>query len=82
MNKIKNTLKNNKEGRFTMETIVAHNGVLVDIVVSESYEKTEFDDIIADWKKQNEERERQRRRTEKIKLINLFTGRRERRDIA
>lgn len=82
MDKIKNAVKNNKEGRFTMETIIAHNGVLVDIVVSESYEQTEFDDIIADWKKQNEERERQRRNEEKIKLIHLFTGKRERRDIA
>lgn len=82
MEKIKNAVKTKEYAKFHMETIVAHNGVLVDIVVSESYEKTEFDDIIADWKKQNEERERQRRRTEKIKLINLFTGRRERRDIA
>ncbi len=82
MDKIKNTLKNNKEGRFTMETIVAHNGVLVDIVVSESYEETKFDRIMADCKRQEEERERERRRTEKIKLINLFTGRREKREIA
>lgn len=83
MTKIKEAVDNHKNyEKFNIETIVAHNGVLVDIVVSASYEKTEFDDIIADWKKQNEERERQRRRTEKIKLINLFTGRRERRDIA
>lgn len=64
-----------------METIVAHNGVLVDIVVSASYEETEFDKIMADCKRQEKERKRERRR-EKIKLINLFTGRREKREIA
>lgn len=78
MDKIKNTLKNNKEERFTMETVACHNGVLVDIIMSESYEQTEFDNIIADWKRQNEKR----RKKEKIKLIHLFTGKRERSDIA
>ena len=51
-------------------------------MISESYERTEFDEIMADCKRQEEERERERRKVEKIKLINLFTGRRERRDIA
>lgn len=83
MEKIKNAVKNNKDyTKFKMETIVAYNGVLVDIVVSESYERTEFDEIMADCKRQEEERERERRKVEKIKLVDLFTGRRERRDIA
>lgn len=82
MEKIKNAVKTKEYAKFHMETIVAHNGILVDIVVSESYEETEFDKIMADCKRQEEERERERRKAEKIKLINLFTGRRERRDIA
>lgn len=82
MEKIKNAVKTKDYEKFHMETIVAHNGVLVDIVVSEAYERTEFDEIMADCKRQEEERERERRKTEKIKLVNLFTGRRERRDIA
>ena len=82
MKKIKNAVKTKEYAKFHMETIVAHNGVLVDIVVSEAYERTEFDEIMADCKRQEEERERERRKTEKIKLVNLFTGRRERRDIA
>lgn len=83
MEKIKNAVDNHKNyEKFHMETIVAHNGVLVDIVVSASYEETKFDKIMADCKRQEEERKRERRKAEKIKLINLFTGRRERRDIA
>lgn len=83
MTKIKEAVNNNKDyEKFHMETIVAHNGVLVDIVVSASYSETKFDRIMADCKRQEEERERERRRTEKIKLINLFTGRREKREIA
>ena len=82
MEKIKNAVKTKEYAKFHMETIVAHNGVLVDIVISESYERTKFDEIIADCKCQEEERERERRRTERIKLINLFTGKREKRDIA
>lgn len=83
MTKIKEAVDNHKNyEKFHLKTIVAHNGVLVDIVVSASYEETEFDRIMADCKRQEEEREHERRRTEKIKLINLFTGRRERRDIA
>lgn len=83
MTKIKEAVNNNKSyEKFHMETIVAHNGVLVDITVSASYEETEFDKIMADCKRQEEERERERRKAEKIKLVNLFTGRRERRDIA
>lgn len=82
MEKIKNAVKTKEYAKFHMETIVAHNGVLVDIVVSEAYERTEFDEIMADCKRQEEERERERRKAEKIKLVNLFTGRRERRDIA
>ena len=82
MEKIKNAVKTKEYAKFHMETIVAHNGILVDIVVSESYEETEFDKIMADCKRQEEERERERRRTEKIKLINLFTGKRVRREIA
>lgn len=82
MEKIKNAVKTKDYEKFHMETIVAHNGVLVDIVVSEAYERTEFDEIMADCKRQEEERERERRKTEKIKLVNLFAGRRERRDIA
>lgn len=81
MEKIKNAVKTKEYAKFHMETIVAHNEVLVDIVVSESYEETEFDKIMADCKHQEEERKRERRR-EKIKLINLFTGRREKREIA
>ena len=81
MEKIKNAVKTKEYAKFHMETIVAHNGILVDIVVSESYEETEFDKIMADCKRQEEERKRERRR-EKIKLINLFTGRREKREIA
>ena len=80
MEKIKNAVKTKEYAKFHI--IVAHNGILVDIVVSESYEETEFDKIMADCKRQEEERERERRRTEKIKLINLFTGRREKREIA
>ena len=73
MTKIKEAVDNHKNyEKFHMETIVAHNGVLVDIVVSASYEETEFDKIMADCKRQEEER----------KLINLFTGRREKREIA
>lgn len=82
MEKIKNAVKDKDYAKFKMETIIAHNGVLVDIVVSEAYERTEFDEIMADCKRQEEERERERRKAEKIKLVNLFTGRRERRDIA
>ena len=75
MTKIKEAVDNHKDyEKFHMETIVAHNGVLVDIVVSESYEETEFDKIMADCKRQEEERKRERRRTEKIKLINLFSN--------
>ena len=60
MTKIKEAVDNHKNyEKFHMETIVAHNGVLVDIVVSASYEETKFD-----------------------KIINLFTGRREKREIA
>lgn len=81
MEKIKNAVKTKEYAKFHMETIVAHNGILVNIVVSESYEETEFDKIMADCKRQEEERKRERRR-EKIKLINLFTGRREKREIA
>ena len=81
MEKIKNAVKTKEYAKFHMETIVAHNGVLVDIVVSASYEETEFDKIMADCKHQEEERKRERRR-EKIKLINLFKGRREKREIA
>lgn len=81
MEKIKNAVKTKEYAKFHMETIVAHNGVLVDIVVSASYEETEFDKIMADCKRQEEERKCERRR-EKIKLINLFTGRREKREIA
>ena len=66
----------------SMKTIIAHNGVLVDIVVSASYEETKFDKIMADCKRQEEERKRERRKAKKIKLINLFTGRREKREIA
>lgn len=83
MTKIKEAVNKHKDyEKFHMETIVAHNGVLVDIVVSASYKETKFDRIMADCKRQEEERERERRRTEKIKLINLFTGRREKREIA
>ena len=83
MTKIKEAVDNHKNyEKFHVETIVAHNGVLVDIVISASYEETEFDKIMADCKRQEEERERERRRTEKIKLINLFTGKRVRREIA
>lgn len=83
MTKIKEAIDNHKNyEKFHMETIVSHNGVLVDIVVSASYEETEFDKIMADCKHQEEERERERRKAEKIKLINLFTGRREKREIA
>ena len=79
MTKIKEAVDNNKNyEKFHIETIVAHNGVLVDVTVSASYEETEFDKIMADCKRQ----ERERRRTEKIKLINLFTGKREKREIA
>lgn len=81
MEKIKNAVKDKDYAKFNIETIVAHNGVLVDIVVSASYEETEFDRIMANCKRQEEERKRERRR-EKIKLINLFTGRREKREIA
>lgn len=82
MTKIKEAVDNHKNyEKFNIETIVAHNGVLVDIVVSASYEETEFDRIMANCKRQEEERKRERRR-EKIKLINLFTGRRENREIA
>lgn len=82
MTKIKEAVDNHKNyEKFHMETIAAHNGVLVDIVVSASYEETKFDKIMADCKRQEEERKRERRR-EKIKLINLFTGRREKREIA
>ena len=83
MEKIKNAVKTKEYAKFHMETIVAHNGVLVDIVVSEAYERTEFDEIMADCKRQEEERERERRKEEKIKLIDLFTGKRSnRREIA
>lgn len=82
MTKIKEAVDNHKNyEKFNIETIVAHNGVLVDIVVSASYEETEFDRIMANCKRQEEERKREQRR-EKIKLINLFTGRRENREIA
>lgn len=82
MTKIKEAVDNHKNyEKFNIETIVAHNGVLVDIVVSASYEETEFDRIMANCKRQEEERKREQRR-EKIKLINLFTGRREKREIA
>ena len=82
MTKIKEAVDNHKNyEKFNIETIVAHNGVLVDIVVSASYEETEFDRIMANCKRQEEDRKRERRR-EKIKLINLFTGRREKREIA
>ena len=82
MTKIKEAVDNHKNyEKFNIETIVAHNGVLVDIVVSASYEETEFDRIMANCKRQEEERKRERRR-EKIKLINLCTGRREKREIA
>lgn len=82
MTKIKEAIDNHKNyEKFHIETIVAHNGVLVDIVVSASYEETEFDRIMANCKRQEEERKREQRR-EKIKLINLFTGRREKREIA
>ena len=75
MTKIKEAVDNHKNyEKFHVETIVAHNGVLVDIVISASYEETEFDKIMADCKRQEEERERERRRTEKIKLINLFSN--------
>ena len=77
MTKIKEAVDNHKNyEKFHVETIVAHNGVLVDIVISASYEETKFDKIMADCKRQEE------RRREKIKLINLFTGRREKREIA
>ena len=83
MTKIKEAVDNHKNyEKFHVETIVAHNGVLVDIVISASYEETKFDKIMADCKRQEEERERDRRRTEKIKFINLFTGIRVRREIA
>lgn len=83
MKKIKNAVDNHKNyEKFHMKTIIAHNGVLVDIVVSASYEETKFDKIMADCKRQEEERERERRKAKKIKLINLFTGRREKREIA
>ena len=83
MTKIKEAIDNHKNyEKFHMETIVAHNGVLVDIVVSVSYEETEFDKIMADCKHQEEERERERSKAEKIKLINLLTGIREKREIA
>ena len=81
MDKIKNA-PHKKYEKFSVETVVAHNGVEVVVTRSETYERTEFDEIMADCKCQEEERERIRRKTEKIKLINLFTGRRERRDIA
>lgn len=71
-----------KYEKFSIETVVAHNGVEVMITRSESYERTEFDEIMADCKLQEEERERIRRREEKIKLIHLLTGKRVRRDIA
>ena len=83
MTKIKEAVDNHKNyEKFHVETIVAHNGVLVDIVISASYEETKFDKIMADCKRQEEERERERRKAKKIKLINLFTGRREKREIA
>ena len=76
MTKIKEAVDNHKNyEKFHVETIV------VDIVISASYEETKFDKIMADCKRQEEERKRERRR-EKIKLINLFTGRREKREIA
>lgn len=47
MTKIKEAVDNHKNyEKFHMETIVAHNGVLVDIVVSASYEETKFDKIM------------------------------------
>lgn len=81
MDKNKNA-PHKKYEKFSVETVVAHNGVEVVVIRSEAYERTEFDEIMADCKCQEEERERERRRTEKIKLINLFTGRREKREIA
>ena len=57
MTKIKEAVDNHKNyEKFHMETIVAHNGVLVDIVVSASYEETKFDKIMADCKRQEKER--------------------------
>ena len=47
MTKIKEAVDNHKNyEKFHMKTIVAHNGVLVDIVVSASYEETKFDKIM------------------------------------
>lgn len=44
MTKIKEAVDNHKNyEKFHVATIVAHNGVLVDIVISASYEETKFD---------------------------------------
>ena len=67
MEKIKNAVKTKEYAKFHIETIVAHNGVLVDIVVSASYEETAFDKHMSDWKRQEDERVLERRRTEKVK---------------
>lgn len=41
-----------------MEILIAHNGVEVWAAHSGLYKETEFDKIIADWKRQEEERKR------------------------
>lgn len=52
MTKIKEAVDNHKNyEKFHVKTIVAHNGVLVDIVISASYEETKFDKIMADCKR-------------------------------
>ena len=40
------------EGRFTLNIITAHNGVEVLSLTPNEYVHTKFDDIVADWRKQ------------------------------
>ena len=53
------------EGRYTLNIITAYNGVEVISLTPTEYIHTKFDDIIADWRKQ-QIRESMRKREEEV----------------
>jgi hypothetical protein len=53
------------EGKFTLNIITAYNGVEVISLTPSEYVHTKFDDIIADWRRQ-QLRESRRRREEEL----------------
>lgn len=59
------------EGKFTLNIITAHNGVEVLSLTPTEYVHTKFDDIMADWRRQ-QIREAKKQREEDLTIKGIF----------